>query len=129
MGMSPLRARVRALFDQLPGMYYVCAMDNLYLSAKLCRSAWRSRKKVQVFGVIRQSGRGLPKCLVQKEVSRKAELERVRGTLKTAQLLGDSKCEGLVVCMLYNSKPFYMMTLATEKVEWSLKERNLWDKT
>ena len=81
-----------------------------------------------MFGVIRQSGRGLPKCLVQKEVSRKAELERVRGTLKTAQLLNDSKCEGLVACSLYNSKPFYMMKMATEKVEWSLKKRKLWEK-
>ena len=50
MGMSPLHARIHALFDELPGMYYVCAMDNLYLSAKLCRSAWRCKQKIQVFG-------------------------------------------------------------------------------
>ena len=37
MGMSPLHARVHALLEQLPNKYYECAMDNLYISAKLCR--------------------------------------------------------------------------------------------
>ena len=37
MDMSPLHARVHALFEQLTNKNYVCVMDNLYLSAKLCR--------------------------------------------------------------------------------------------
>ena len=37
IGMSPLHARVHALIEQLPLSNYVCAMDNLYISAKLCR--------------------------------------------------------------------------------------------
>ena len=128
MGMSPLHARVHALFDQLPGKYYQCAMDNLYLSAKLCRSAWRCKQQVQVFGVVRQSGRGVPKSITQKEVTKKAEIEEARGTLKAAELIGDPKCEGLIALSLYDSKPFYMMTMACEKVEWKLKSRKLWDK-
>ena len=63
------------MFDQLPGKYYQCDMDNLYLSAKLCRSVWRCQQKIQVYGVVRQSGRGIPKCILQKEVTRKADIE------------------------------------------------------
>ena len=37
MNMSPLHARVRALLEQLPLQHYKCAMDNLYMSAKLCQ--------------------------------------------------------------------------------------------
>ena len=37
MGMSPLHARLHALFDQLPCKNYQCALDNLYMSAKFCR--------------------------------------------------------------------------------------------
>ena len=37
MKMSPLHARVHALLEQLPLQHYKCAMDNLYISAKLCR--------------------------------------------------------------------------------------------
>ena len=82
-----------------------------------------------MFGVCQQSGRGLPKCVHQKEVTRKDNLEKARGTLKTAQLVGDSKIEGLVSLSLYDLKPFYMMTMACEKVEWTLKNRKLWDKS
>ena len=96
MGMSPLHARVCALLNQLPGKYYQCAMDNLYLSAKLCRSAWRCQQKIQVYGVVRQSGRGIPKCILQKEVTRKADIEQTRGTLKAAELVGDAECKGLL---------------------------------
>ena len=126
--MSPLHARVHALFDQLPGKYYQCAMENLYLSAKLCRAVWRCQQKIQVYGVVRQSGRGIPKCILQKEVTRKADIEQARGTLKTAEMVGDTKCKGLLAISLFDSKPFYMMTMAYEKVEWRLKKRKLWDK-
>ena len=65
---------------------------------------------------------------MQKELTRKADLEKARGTLKAAQLVGDPKIEGLVSLSLYDSKPFYMMTMACEKVEWVLKSRKLWDR-
>ena len=65
---------------------------------------------------------------MQKELTKKADLEKARGTLKTAQLVGDPKIEGLVLLSLYDSKPFYMMTMACEKIEWVLKSRKLWDR-
>ena len=37
MEMSPLHARVHALYEQLPAKNYVLAMDNLYISAKIFR--------------------------------------------------------------------------------------------
>ena len=43
--------------------------------------------------------------------------------------MGDSIIEGLVSLSLYDLKPFYMMTMACEKVEWTLKNRKLWDKS
>ena len=90
--------------------------------------AWRCKQNIQVYGVVRQSGRGIPKCILQKEVTRKADIEQARGTLKAAELVGDAKCKGLLAISLYDSKPFYMMTMACEKVEWRLKKRKLWDK-
>ena len=70
----------------------------------------------------------MPKCVLQREVTRKADLEKARGTLKAAQLVGDPKINGLISLSLYDSKPFYMMTMTCEKVEWILKNRKLWDK-
>jgi len=42
MQMSPLHTKVHALIQQLPGTNYRCAMDNLYVSAKLCRYTYSS---------------------------------------------------------------------------------------
>ena len=46
-----------------------------------------------VYGVVRSDNRGVPKCIVQTAVTKKNELEKVRGTLKVAHLKGDSKIE------------------------------------
>ena len=37
LDMSPLHAQVHALCEQLPAKNCVLAMDNIYMSAKLCR--------------------------------------------------------------------------------------------
>ena len=67
---------------------------------KLCRSAWRCRNNIQVFGVVRAKGRGVPPCVIPKEVSRKIDLEKMRGTLKAAKLVGDANIDGLVALLL-----------------------------
>ena len=57
LGFCPTQARVLFLLDQLPGKYYRCYMDNLFMSAKLCRTAYVSlESKVLLHGVTRVSG-------------------------------------------------------------------------
>ena len=64
-GFSPTQARVLFLLDQLPGKYYVCYLDNLFMSAKLCQTAYVSLKsKVMMHGVTRAGGRGLPGSVI-----------------------------------------------------------------
>ena len=60
-------------------------------------------------------GRGIPSCIVQKEVKRKSELERVRGTLKVAELQNDDVLKGCVAISLYDSKPVYLLSSAVKK--------------
>ena len=65
LGFSPIQARVLFLFDQLPGEYYICYLDNLFISAKLCRTAYISLKsKVMMHGVTRASGSSLPEFVI-----------------------------------------------------------------
>ena len=46
-----------------------------------------------IYGVVRSSGRGFPKCVMQKEMTCKEEKNRARGTLRVAHLKGDSKID------------------------------------
>ena len=78
-------------------------------------------------GVARQSGRGVPDCIKQETVTRKDELESVRGTLNVAELVGDPSIN-LVAISLYDSKPVYLMSSACDQVCWRRKELKIWDK-
>ena len=64
-GLSPLRARVMALFDDVTDEYHDCGVDNLYMSAKFCRDSYNHTKKIKLHGVTRKSGRGLPASIMQ----------------------------------------------------------------
>ena len=44
-GLSPLHARVMALFDDVTDEYHECVVDNLYMYAKFCRDAYNHAKK------------------------------------------------------------------------------------
>ena len=37
MGLSPFHARVNIFIEQLPFSHYMCAMDDFYFLARLCR--------------------------------------------------------------------------------------------
>ena len=54
------------------------------------------------------------------------ELEKVGGTLNVARLRGYSKIEVLVAILLYVSKPFYIISNACDKVEWTQNSRKVW---
>ena len=56
---SPLDAGVLGLISQLPDKYYTLGLDNLYMSAKLCRLAYGMDQKVLIHGVTRPSLLGI----------------------------------------------------------------------
>ena len=110
-------------------------MDFLFILFKkhahhfiVCRTAWIHPKKVMVHGVVRETGRGVPECVKQKEVTKKKEIAKQRWTLKAACLEGDPQIPGLVCTSLYDSKPFYMMTNACEELKWVKKTREVYHK-
>jgi hypothetical protein len=126
---SPLSARVLGLISQLKHKYYTLGMDNLYNSAKLCRAAYSMPQKVMVHGVTRPSGRGIPPCIKQDEVTKKQELAAVRHTVKAAVLRGDEVCTDLIACSIYDTKPVYFLTNCAETLEWVTKKRKTFDPT
>ena len=73
-------------------------------------------------------GRGVPKCVMQKKMTRTEEKNCARGTLRVAHLKGDSKIDGLVALSYYYSKPFYMMSNSTDCIKWIKKQRKVWRK-
>ena len=117
--LSPLHARVLALFEQLPqnSRNYACKMDNLFMSAKFARICLTSvHSKVMIHGVTRLNKRGIPKCVEQKKETRKQDILNARGKLKVARLEGDPKCK-LVAACLHDVKPVYLLSTSCEKVE------------
>lgn len=127
-GLSPLHARVAGLVSQLPNKYYTLGMDNLYNSAKFYRYLYSMEQKVMAHGIARASGRGVPKSVMQKELTSKRDIENVRHTVKVAIVKGDSVCNPLVCVSLYDSKPVYLLSMVCSEVKWIAKARKIWHK-
>ena len=128
--MSPLHSRVLSLFEQLPlhTKNYDCKMDNLFMSAKFAKVALTQvPAKVMIHGVTRLNQRGFPKCVIQKQLSSKKDVQNARGTLKVAKMVGDPKCE-MVAVSLYDQKPVYLLSTSCPTVEWRRKTRKLYHK-
>ena len=128
-GLSPLHSRVASMLCQLPSSAYKVGMDNLYVSAKFSHFCYSRLKKIMVHGVIRESGRGVPKCILQEKKTKKDEIEAVRGTVKAALLSNDSKCPGMVMLSFYDSKPVYILSNACEGIKWTEKKRKVYSKS
>jgi len=122
-GLSPLHARVMALFDALPDKRHRVYFDNLYMSAKFARAAYNHPKQVFVAGVVRKGGRGLPPAIFQEEVKNPKEVQQVRGTVKVAVLKGDPGCPDLIAASVYDTKPVHFMSMAAELIQWVRKQR------
>ena len=56
-----------------------------------------------LLGVTRTSGRDLPKCIEQVDVTKKEDIAQTRGTLKVAELVGDTKAPGIISMSLYDT--------------------------
>ena len=127
-GLSPLHARVMALFDKLDATLYRCGMDNLYNSARFCKHAYNHPSKILIHGVARRNGRGIPSSVLQDEVQNRNEQGKVRGTVKAAELVGDPKCPGLVAVSIYDTKPVHFLSMRCENIKWVEKTRLVYDK-
>ena len=129
LGLSPLHTRVMYLFDSCEDENHICGVDNLYMSAKFCRDTYTHKKKIHLYGVTRKSGRGLPESVLQEEVSNPRMQEKVRGTVHAAELVGDPGCPSLVAVSVYDTKPVHFLTMATERIFWEEKKRQVFDKS
>ena len=65
-----------------------------------------------VHGVAKKSGRGLPKCIIQDEVTNKNLQAEVRGTTKAAVLEGDNECPNIVAFSVYDKKQVNFLSTA-----------------
>ena len=74
-------------------------------------------------GVIRASGRGVPKIVKQDIAKKKSAHEAARGTTKVAVLKGDTHSENLLVGSCVDQKVYYMISTAAEFIVWVVKEK------
>jgi Transposase IS4 len=125
---SPLHSRVLFLFDQLKQGNHICGLDNLYNSTKFAREAYVGKNCVMVHGVTRKSGRGLPSCVLQKELKNQKDAEKVRGTTKAAVLEGDERCPNLVAFSVYDTKPVHFLSMSCTSLKWVEKVKVVFDK-
>ena len=129
-GYSPTHSRILFMLESLPDQYYTCGMDNLFISAKFLRGAYTDTKsKTMIHGVCRTSGRGLPECVLQVDLSKdRNKADRMRGETKAAVLEGDADCPSLVAYSVYDSKPVHFLSMAADKLVWDRNERSVYDK-
>jgi hypothetical protein len=95
-GYSPMRARVLHLFHLLPSKNHVIGVDNLFMSVKLCTGAYSGKNQVQIHGVVRRSGCGVPPCVLQEFQKNQKDANRVRGTIKATVFEGDLSSPSII---------------------------------
>jgi hypothetical protein len=126
-GYSPTHARVLYLFDLLPSKNHVIGLDNLFMSAKLCIGAYKGKNQVQIHGVVRRNGRGVPTCVLQEFQKNAKEADKVRGTIKAA-VLDDPECPAIVCMSFYDAKDVYFMSTSATEIKWVEKEWRVYNK-
>ena len=92
------------LFDSCEDEYHICGVDNLYMYAKFCKDTFNHDKNINLHGVTRKSGRGITESVLQEEVSNRKYQEKVRGTVRAAELIGDKYCPSLIAVSVYDAK-------------------------
>ncbi|KAK3274750.1 hypothetical protein CYMTET_17076 [Cymbomonas tetramitiformis] len=118
---SPLHNRCLYLAEQVSTDWNTIWFDNLFTSKKFLQWLY-SRKKLGC-GVCRASGRGLPACVVQDVVTRKAELEATVGTIKVARSFDFTT----LAFSIYDSKPVHLMSTHHSAIKVIPKTRKVWD--
>ena len=124
------------MFCRLIDDGHECNMDNLYNSVKFARAAWSlevpqsegapRRKRIKTQGVIRATGRGVPPLVKQDIPKTKLAPKAARGTTIVAVLKDDPMSEHLIVASCVDQKPFYMLSMAAETIDWVVKEKMMY---
>lgn len=127
-GWSPLHARMFSMFESFQFKNHNVWMDNLYLSAKFAKGCFKHDKQINLAGVTRKGGRGIPNVILQMEANNKNELRRVRGTCKAAVLKGDDDCPDLLAVSIYDSKPVYFLSMIHKKIEWVVNQKDVFSR-
>ena len=117
-----------ALFDEVTDEYHECGVDNLYMSAKLCRDAYTYLNKINIHGVTRKSESGLLSTIIQQELQNKVKKEKVRGTVIDAGRVGDSKCPSLIAVSVYDTKPIHFLSMKADSIKWEYKSIPFYDR-
>jgi hypothetical protein len=92
-GLSPLHARCLFLLDQVKDKFHICGVDNLDNSTRFFQEAYTGKNQILCHGVSRESGREIPKSVIQEEPKRKSDQEKMRGTTKPAVLTDDPEVQ------------------------------------
>ena len=66
---------------------------------------------------------------MQEELNNRKEQEKVRGTVITAELVGDSKCPSLIAVSVYDTKPVHFLSMSAENIKWVEKKREVYDRS
>ena len=60
------------------------------------------------------------------DTSTSTKAHQSSGTTKTVILVGDTVCKGLTAFYVYDMKPVYILSMATEHLKWIVKERKVY---
>jgi hypothetical protein len=85
--------------------FLICAKTCLFNSVKLAHAAYLLFKPVLVHGILKRSGHGCPRCVIQ-EAKVGGGAEATRRMMKAVGLKGDSMLSDLVVKSWYDQKLF-----------------------
>ena len=127
-GLCPLYSRVMHIMSRLKESGHGCNMDNLYGSLKLARAAASLPQSVQVQGVMRKNGRGVPPAVFQEDVKGK-KAEAARGAVMAVVLEGDSQSNNLVIASCFDQKPFYMISNCCKRIGWDVCKKKVYSHT
>ena len=116
---------ILGMFDQLEEKYHNCWFNNLYLSAKFAKPAYKHTNKVQISGPTQKSGQGLPKCVIQEEMKNANNIRSVQGTVKAAALQGDPEVPNLLDVSYYDQKPLHFLSTICKKIKWVQCEKKV----
>ena len=118
-GYSPLHSRCMALFDYFMEEHHQVRFDNLYMSAKFALESFQHRKKTMIEGVSWLSNCEVPTQIHQQEVTTRARIDAVKGTVKACVLEGVPALYScpLVVCSIYDTKPVHFFSMCCDKIK------------
>ena len=75
---------------------HILNMDNFFVAVKLALESYSLPIRVGIHGAIRKNNRGVHPCVFQEDATGK-KADKVRGTVRTAMLKGDSRASNLIV--------------------------------